>query len=371
MRLSKILTVILASVMVFSLLCVNAGASGEPELVEKVIKFDFDEEKELTFLESGICDYFVVDTPTGDSAEIGEDGIGVLAGFSDIYTNDDTVMLFENPYEISVDYKSKSNQNAGLYFRAVHPLLYSINNSVLNVDMNFHFYELDWYAQCGGKAVDSTTYTGGSGIKISTVNKYVVIAVKVYAPDSLHTATRSVKIAFPEGKTYKEMINFRVTDNNAGLVSIYVENNLFATVEYGGEPGEYELSDTYEPGTLFFYKHAEIKNAQGEVLLAMDDAKIAAENPIFAIGNRDSTTYFNNLAIKYLAEAPKATPTPAPTGEPTQEPTEEPAQTPAATEAPKAESGSSSNTGLVIGIVAGVVVIAAAVAVILVKKKKK
>ena len=129
-----------------------------------------------------------------------------------------------------------------------------------------------------------------------------------------------------------------------------------------------------------------IRLADGTELLNIDNARIAAEMPIIALGNRNGESHFKDFEITY--SAPKKAPTPEPTEAPTQAPTDEPAQQPTdkpadhATQAPQKatdkpaddDTKSDGKKFPVVPVVAGVcgaIVVGAVIAIIVSGKKKK
>jgi len=97
-------------------------------------------------------------------------------------------------------------------------------------------------------------------------------------------------------------------------VSFTLNDQLLATVEMSN-PGTYDDGRAELP--FEFYKTAVVKNAEGEILLSIDNARLVSENYCAGIGVRgDTPTYFKEITLE-KAEDPSVTdPDPEPEPEP-------------------------------------------------------
>lgn len=181
---------------------------------------------------------------------------------------------------------------------------------------------------------------------------------------------------------YPTPINVILTDESGNEVFstlLSVSGNDEYTVPLGTKmhPGEYIIT----------FETTEADEAVSHFVLGsgymLDDMEIEIEEMNGAQTNENTRDVpaiklFKCEADPDYTEKPKPTqrptaeanlPTPVPTSVPTEEPTEVPTESP--TEGKAENSNSGSNTGLIIGIAAGVLIIAAAVVTVLLLKKKK
>ncbi len=390
----KSLTKVLAlvTVLALALTCfapARANAEAAVEYEEKTIKFDLSEEDPDTTLETtDFGDYFSTGAITGDSVcAVGDDGDGVLVNFAHVYlTEEGSDELLTGPYAVTVKYTTATNGDGGIYVRGIRPELVSSENKVLGAPMSFWYYEWNWYKEHSG--ANGNSGTGGFGVKVSHNATSVLLSINTHKDDGLHVSYEVIELTPPEGFDFNGLNEYKITDDNKSHIEVFVNGTLLATVDYSGEPSDYPDEDgvIMENGILY-YKNVVVKGADGTELLNIDNARIAAELPIIALGNRNGESHFKDFEITY--SAPKKAPTPEPTEAPTQAPTDEPAQPtdkPAdnATQAPQKATAkpadNKDNTKTdgkafpVVPVVAGVcgaIVVAAVIAIIVSGKKKK
>ena len=387
----KSLTRLLAifAVAALALACfapVRSNAENTVEYEEKTITFDLSEEDPETTLDlTDFGEYFTCGAITGDSVcAVGDDGEGVLNAYAHVYlTEEGSDELLQGPYSVTLKYHTLNKGNGGIYVRGVRPELFAAENKVLNASMSFWYYEWNWYKEHQG-AGNSTT--GGCGVKVSHDESSVLLSVNTHEDDGLHVSSKVIRLDPPEGFDTKGFNEYKITDDNKSHIELFVNGTLLATVDYSGEPSDYpdEEGVIMENGVLY-YKNAVVKGADGTELLNIDNARIAAEIPIIALGNRNEEARFKDFAITY--SAPKKAPTPEPTEAPTQAPTDKPADKPTdkpadnATKAPQnATSKPADNNEAspkkfpIVPVVAGVcgaIVVGAVIAIIVSGKKKK
>ena len=388
----KSLTRLLAifAVAALALACfapVRSNAENTVEYEEKTITFDLSEEDPETTLDlTDFGEYFTCGAITGDSVcAVGDDGEGFLNAYAHVYlTEEGSDELLQGPYSVSLKYYTATKGDAGIYVRGIRPELTAAENVVLNnTSMSFWYYEWNWYKEHQG-AGNSTT--GGCGIKVSNSGGNVLLSINTHEDDGLHVSSRVVKLTPPDGFDPNGMNEYKITDDNKSHIELFVNGTLLATVDYSGEPSDYpdEEGVIMENGVLY-YKNAVVKGADGTELLNIDNARIAAEVPIIALGNRNGETRFKDFAITY--SAPKKAPTPEPTEAPTPAPTDKPADKPtdkpaeSATKAPQSATSKPADNNEaspkkfpVVPVVAGVcgaIVVGAVIAIIVSGKKKK
>ncbi|MBO4325854.1 MAG: hypothetical protein J5950_01110 [Clostridia bacterium] len=392
----KFAAILLSIVFMLSLACVSVSAEEEVEYEEKTISFDFNGDAGMTLEDSELADMFIMQIirGAGGDGQITDDGFVSLFKYAGFYTDIDVAYdYFAGAYTFSVDYYFDSNNPSlgGIFVRLTDPAGYRITNPKnAGTQQSFDLFEWDWYGENGGseKGVSSI---GGSGIRVyqNRPASSIGVTVKTRVEDGLYVHSQGVEFAYPEGFNADGMNTYKFDDNGKGLLKIYVNDALLATVEYDGEPGTYPDGDEGDSDILY-YKHAVIKDAEGTQKLELDNARISAEYSAVGIGNRgDTTTHFDNIRLTYMqkkktaTEAPTeapATPTTAPTEKATDNSSNATAvsgdATPGGSEATKKPDDNQKKSGnnTWIYILCGVVGVAA-VAVILVSvlkgKKKK
>ena len=342
-RTKRIIAAMIAVLMLLAVIGpVSLMAEAETEYEEVVVDFSVEGEEEDTGIDvTTIGEYFNSQAATGDSkAAVAGEGKVILDKYAHMYANEDaTYDLFSGAYAVTLNFTSTSGNDAGIYVRSVDPTQTSVMNTVLGASMSFWFYEWDWYAE--HKGASGASGTGGSGVKISFAkNGEIAVTLKTYEPDGLHVLGQTVTLAAPEGFDAKALNPVKITDDGKSHIEIFVCDTLMATVDYSGEPSDYpdDEENGVNEGGLLYYKNAVVKGADGTELLSIDNARIAAEQPVFAIGNRNGTTYFSDLKVSYFKVKKAATPEPtaAPTDVPATEETktDAPAVTTAPTKAP-------------------------------------
>ena len=294
------------------------------------------------------------------------------------YAND----LEDMEYAFSVEAKLSGVQD-GIFIKGCEPI-YRVNPAYKDSEMLF--CSSTYYVQNGGKSV-SWNGMGGSGFCVTAKDENTLrIDVAVFEEDGIFVSHRNcaVGVSF---NIKSEMNTYAFRDDNAGKVSCYINNQLFATVEYS-ETVTYPL-DTDDTQQYAFYKNVKIKDAAGKELLSVENSRLSARN-VIALAERGSAFEFDNLAV-YPSHEPEPTPqatiqaTPAPETEaaPATEGASEPAGENTAssgrTNEPSAEESNApvrpeeeNNYTLIIVIAAAAVaVIAGVTAYIIIKNKKK
>ena len=387
-KLWAIMAVLALALTCFAPARVNAAAEAEYE--EKTLAFDLSQEDPDTSLDmTDFGEYFTCGAITGDSiCAVGEEGDGVLSAYAHVYlTEEGSEELLEGPYAVTVKYTTATKGDGGIYVRGIRPELTSADNKVLNASMSFWYYEWNWYKEHQG--ADGTSATGGCGVKVSHDGSTILLTINTHKDDGLHVYAEVVRLAAPEGFDLNGLNEYRITDDNKSHIEVFVNGTLMATVDYSGEPSEYPDEDgvIMENGILY-YKNAVVKGADGTELLNVDNARIAAELPIIALGNRNGESHFKDFTLTYSAPKKAATPEPteAPTQAPTEKPTDKPTDKPAdnnPTTAPQAATDKPADNTKdetpgkkfpIVPVVAGVcgaIVVAAVIAIIVSGKKKK
>lgn len=269
------------------------------------------------------------------------------------------------PYEFSMDVQIVDPGLIGFFVRSVYPVTKWNPANGGGTDTTFVFFEADWYQENQGK--NGSTGIGGSGICVIPKADGIRVNLKTYEPDGLKIANKFYDFPLPEGLNISEFFNLKFKDDGE-KVEILINDQLLATVEMS-EPGVYE-EDEDDPNE--YLKKAVVKDAAGNEVLSINNARISAGQSQVGIGNRNKEVNIDNLKLTY--EAPDPTPTPEATPEP--EETKTPTQTqtspsPSSTSSSEDKTEGSSNIGVIIGIIVAVVVVSVIVVIVLVSKKKK
>lgn len=290
-----------------------------------------------------------------------------IESFYEFYSYD----LFDKGYTFSVDAKTENGALTGFFVR-----------SGRNPAEKFPFYEWDWYAEKEGK--NGTSGIGGSGISIHLMTDGVRVNIKNYQDDGSHVSNTFYDFTGIEGyRNPAENFNTITVADEGTHIVISINGKLLASIELS-DVGTYEVDKENPPVDFVYCKTAIMKNAAGEELVKMNNARVLAEDYMAAIGVRGGKLDIDNITISYEedspdpTEEPKVTPSADPTEETpskTKDPTEKPSATskvvePQTTNAPS-EKDSFDFEWVVWVAIAAVVVGGIAVAVTVVIRKKK
>ncbi len=324
----KILSAIIAAVLALTLFgTVSFAEAAEDEYEEKTETFVFDGDEGSNLEDTDLPELFTMQIVrgAGGDAVVTEDGYVEMTKYAGFFSDIDFSYDYLNgayKYELDYGYTSNNPAMAGIFVRMTDPKGYTITNPKnAGTQQAFDTYEWDWYKENGGKATGIASI-GGSGIKVSVDNaaSSISISIKTREEDGLYVFSRGVSIAFPEGFNKGGLNRYRFEDDGKTAVTMYINDALFCTVEYGGEPGTYPDGDEQD-SDIMYYKTATVKDAAGTELLTLDNARISADYSCIGMGNRgDVTTQFDNITVTYLQKK-KAAPTEAP-ATPTEKPTE-------------------------------------------------
>lgn len=232
-----------------------------------------------------------------------------VTGYSEFFSFDP----IEAPYTYSIDIKLDAPGDVNVFVRAGR-----------NEATPFPFYEWDWYTEGGGK--NGVSSTGGPGLIVSLREDGVRIRIKNMQTDSENEKISSVYYDFTDISNYdfKKFNNIKFVDDGS-KIEIYFNNELLATCEMS-DKGTYD--GDLGPVDFVYFKKAVLKDAKGEEVLSLDNARLVAESCRVAFGGRNAPFYADNITLTYEAED-----------------TPEPTQTPDATEIPTATpSKTSSNS---------------------------
>lgn len=229
------------------------------------------------------------------------------------------------------------------------------------------WYEKDWYKENGGAVPGAVSTMGASGIALTKGNSDSTLAlvIKTYEADGILIASRVVNIPV-DPEIALGIHTYTIYDNGEGAIKYYVDDALFATVEYA-EPTTYD--DAWDDDAYAFYKKVTVRDAYGEVLSVVNNTRLSEEGVIaFAFRKMVGTT--NLVDQLQISVGPESTPTEAPESTPTEVPE---ATNPATfTPAPTDTVGDNSKKTVVWPwILAGIVIIGIAIAVVVLVVKRK
>ncbi len=238
------------------------------------------------------------------------------------------------------------------------------------------WYEKDWYEENGGATSGAVSTIGASGIALTKGNSDSTLAlvVKTYEADGINIASRVINV--PVNADIANGINsYKIYDNGEGCIKYYLNDDLFAVVEYN-ELTLYD--DEYDETEYSFYKQVVVKDAYGEILGTVENTRLSQEGVIaFSLRKSSGTTnLIDNLNISmapYVIVTPEATPEntleASPVTTPEVTPNATPESTKEATKAPDNSKDTESNILVPICIVAAAVVVII-IAMILIRKRK-
>lgn len=267
-----------------------------------------------------------------------------VSGYSEFYSFEP----IEGPYTFSIDIKMDNPRDVNVFVRAGR-----------NDDFPFPFYEWDWYSEGGGK--NGVSSTGGPGLIVSLLENGVRVRIKNMQTDSENERISSVYYDFTDisNYDYKKFNNIKFIDDG-NKVEIYFNESLLATCEMS-DKGTYDGDSG--PVDFVYFKKAVLKNAAGEEVLSLDNARLVAESYRVAFGGRNSPFYADNIAVTYEVED---------TPEPTQTPdaTPKPTSTPSRTNSNPNRNNSGKVSPVMIGAIAVGVIVIAGLFVVIVRKRK-
>ena len=327
----RTLAMLLCVSLVIALAVLPASAEEAEEYEEKTISYTFEGDEGANIEDSALADTFIMQIvrAAGGDGIVNDDGVAELSKYAGFYTDTDIAYdYFAGAYTFSLDYDftCSSPTLGGIFVRMTDPSAYKVTNPKnAGTQQAFDMYEWDWYGENGGKG-QGISSIGGSGIRVflNKSNSTIGVSVKTRVEDGLFVHSQGVEFAYPEGFDSKGMNNYKFEDDGKGLVKVYINEVLLATVEYGGERGTYPDGDEGDSDVVY-YKHAVIKDSEGTQLMELDNARISAEYAAVGVGNRgENTTKLDNVKLTYMQKKKAATPVPteAPTAEPTEKPTE-------------------------------------------------
>ena len=268
-------------VTIFTIACVLLSMSIFLPVSAATVDFsvNFDEEPDgATANETLLGDEFIMSTGTPASSatvEPDENGGSLLAmtGYTDIKS----IMFFDTAYTFQVDFITNAKDNTGVFVKSVEPEEFILveNPKNANTLQTFNFYEWDWYAEQEGKNGESGI--GGSGISVHLMEDGVRVNIKNYQEDGSHVSNTYYDFTGLEGyQNPAENFNKITIADEGTRIVISINETLLATVELS-DIGTYETDTEKPPVDFVYYKTAVMKNAAGEEVVKINNARVVAE----------------------------------------------------------------------------------------------
>ena len=214
---------------------------------------------------------------TSSSITVTSDFTAQMKGFSQFYTN----VRWTGASEMSFDLKMvSSGQNfAGFYVK--------YGKEVISGKQNIVFYSNDGVR---ADSANSTTGTTGIGFSFRTIDDNPCIEIFVKYLDNSGNLCVSSYHYYNSEINFKEFNNYRVVDNNNGVIKFYVNNNLFATVVCS-EPKVPTASKSY---TEQYYSKVLIMDQNGIEVAEVSNALVSTTSAV-AFATRNETLELDNF----------------------------------------------------------------------------
>lgn len=305
--------------------------------------------------------------PGSSYGKIAEDDTGKYIDMAGVYsfTSYDEITA---PGEYAIDLRVQNvSTDIGIVWRA---------GSV------FRLYEWDFHMEKGGQ--DGFSSIGAAGIILSPIEGGIRVSVKTQDDNSTWGISSVYHDFTVAGIDWTKFVPIRIQDDGK-TAAISVNGALLATVSMANA-GEYESdydTEIFEYLDYVYYKDVSVKDANGNEVIKTDRARLVSERFFAGAAVRNVAANFRNVALRFettdATEAPTAAPE-SPTAAPestapaetkTPVPTKAPGKTPTPAANDGAEQDDGPNTALIIGICAGVVVLAAAIVAVVIRIRKK
>ena len=218
-----------------------------------------------------------------------------LKGYCDLRTWNDV----EGSYEFSTDVHMVEYGNSAVYVRGEMPGAYTPKNQAnYNVDQVFNYFELDWYAENGGRRFGGSS-TAGSGVGIYPDVNAITVRIKRYAPDGLGVASASYR--FPYSSEFKPdesgWFKLRVVDD-CERMTIYFNDIPMCSVKLENPGVVYETDGTGQQ----YYGKAVLCDAKGKEVMTVENTRINSSGSQIAVTTRNQTMEVANLYIAFASQ---------------------------------------------------------------------
>ncbi len=227
--------------------------------------------------------HYSLGTPT-TAAKIQADGNNGNVLYMNGYVHMHSTKVLETPYTFETEFRTEQPLGwcFGMFIRGGITMQYL-----------FPYFEVDGYDGANG-----AMGLGGSGMTIAVETDGIYLRIKNYQEDSRHISTSICKLNY-NGTFDSTAYNRLVMEDDGQTITIRLNDQLLATVAMSN-PGRYDDGRLELPFT--FYKTAVVKDAAGETLLSIDNARLVAEDFCAGIGVRGNTAYFKKIALEKVQE---------------------------------------------------------------------
>ena len=255
-----------------------SGAYGATEVD---YKYDFSDNFANANLYAGTTSFKDKFTPSIGNAEssitVTSAITAQMKGFSQFYSD----VRWTSASEMSFDLKmvSSGENFAGFYIK--------YGKEVISGNKNEVFYSNDGVR---GDSANSTTGTTGIGFSFRTIDDKPCIEIFVKYLDNSGNLCVSSYHYYNSEINFKEFNNYRVVDNNNGVIKFYVNNNLFATVVCS-EPKVPTASKSY---TEQYYSKVLIMDQNGIEVAEVSNALVSTTSAV-AFATRNETLELDNF----------------------------------------------------------------------------
>ena len=306
---SKYLQKITSFVLVFSLLLVAVFMSYEVTRVEGAelkysvasafqnavgvtadgYKYDFNSDSSGANLVTGKTSFKdKISTAVGNSEssmKVTSSKTARFEGFTQFYTNN----RWSCESEISFDMKmaSSSEDFSGFYIKYGEEMQSGYSKNMV-------FYSNDGVR---GDSANSITGTTGIGFSFRTINYTPCIEVFVKYLNNSGKLSVSSQYFYDEVSNLYTFNRYKITDDNAGNVKIYVNDNLLVSFECSN-PKVPTLNKTYSEK---YYSTVKILDKNNNTLTTVSNALVSTQSAL-AFGTRNEILELDNIEILDTAE---------------------------------------------------------------------
>lgn len=227
------------------------------------------------------------------TAEIADDGANGKVLFLNNFVHMSSEKTLDTPYTFETEFRTteKPTWFLGIFIR-----------SGIIKDPLFPNFEVDAYDGANG-----SIGLGGSGMTIAIEEDGIYLRIKNYQDDSRRISTSICKLTY-NGVFDSTAYNKLIMKDDGKTVTFTLNDQLIATVDMSN-PGTYD--DGRDELPFKFFKTAVVKNAAGEMIMSIDNARLVAENYCAGIGVRGATpTYFKKIALEKVENPPVTDPEP-------------------------------------------------------------
>lgn len=261
----------------------NIEVYNEPDLL-------FSNQYTLTFndlalgeLARGRYDNWFIEWPSSNISSVGESGD---LKYLEVKGYFQTVFAYPVAEKYTVDMKmlaTNLSSNAGLFIRSSHDRFLANSKSAPNAE----YFEADGAGSIGGTGLFLKPLHHKNVMQIVIKQYDESAAKKIAAP----AVTIDISSIMGENDQTTAITNIRFADEGS-VIKAYVNDTLIATIELSSETITYPDFDqiaNFGKSTETYVKTATVKDANGEVLLTVNNTLICAEYSIMGFATRNQS----------------------------------------------------------------------------------